>query len=461
MEYACRSLRARVYSVLPCTRPCPPPKRAHVRLALLLLAVTVSACSEGAVPTSSSTLSSSAASSATATRDERASAPATLAWQARGRNLVVTHPAISALVAVRIYALLGVAQYGAAVAADEALGITGDDDASVIGADEGGRAQYEARRGAIGGASATILSYLFPDVATAMEQQLAAEGIGPNGRTHPQFTRGVATGRAMGDVMVAWARTDGFSVPWTNPPFAPWLPGTSGQWFQASATAPPAGYQFPGMRPYFMTSTHQFRPLPPPAFGSAAFLADLQVVRDFSDTRTAQQAAIANFWNLAGGTITALGYWGERAGEYVVEHGLGDRSASHIFALTTAAAMDAALGCWDAKYTYVVLRPSHADPLITRPAGRPGFPYGLPNHPSFPSGHSCVSAAAVTVLSAYFPEKGAALEFGLAQAGLSRVYGGIHYPFDISAGQTLGRSVGAWALHYDRTQGLLSAVGRD
>jgi hypothetical protein len=294
-----------------------------------------------------------------------------------------------------------------------------------------------------------------------MDQQLAAEGIGANGQTHPQFTHGVAVGRTMGDVMVAWAKADGFSVPWTNPPFAPYLPGTPGRWYQASATSAPAGFQYPGMRPYFLTSAHQFRPLPPPAFGSAEFLAALKVVRDISDTRTDEQTNLANFWNFASGTKTTLGYWDERAGEYVVEHRLDDRSASHIFALTNAAGMDATIGCWDAKYTYVLLRPSQADPLITRPTGPPGFPYTLPNHPSYPSGHSCVSAAAVTVLSTFFPEKTSVLEDGLANAGLSRVVGGIHYPFDIVAGQTLGRSAGAWALKYDRRKGLLSAVGRD
>jgi membrane-associated phospholipid phosphatase len=100
------------------------------------------------------------------------------------------------------------------------------------------------------------------------------------------------------------------------------------------------------------------------------------------------------------------------------------------------------------------MRPSQADITIT------SLPLGLPNHPSYPSGHSCISAAAVTVLSDVFPRKTAELEAGLAAAGMSRVYGGIHYPFDVAAGQQLGRDVGSWALRYDRRKGLLTAVGR-
>ena len=431
----------------------------HTFMVLTLATASAIACSDRLTEpnaASTSTSQSSATNAATPTSDLRSSAASTLAWQARARDLVSTHPAtVSPIVAGRVYALLGMAQYGAAVAADRSLGIASadDDQSTLTGTDEGGRAQYEARRGAIGAASNRVLSYLFPDVAAAMDQQLATEGVGPNGRVHPQFTRGLAIGKAMGDVMVAWANADGFSVPWTNPPFAPYLSGTPGVWFQANPLAPPAGFQFPGMKPYFLTSAHQFRSAPPPAYLSPDYNAGLATVRAISDTRTAEQIASANFWNLPPGTPTALGYWDQRAADYIVEHGLGERSASHVFALTNAAGMDATIGCWDAKYTYLLLRPVQADPLI-----KVVFP--TPNHPSYPSGHSCVSAAAASVLTAFFPEKKAELDQGVADAGMSRVFAGIHYPFDISAGQTLGRSVAAWALDYDRTRGLLTAVGR-
>jgi membrane-associated phospholipid phosphatase len=35
------------------------------------------------------------------------------------------------------------------------------------------------------------------------------------------------------------------------------------------------------------------------------------------------------------------------------------------------------------------------------------------------------------------------------EAGLSRMYGGIHYRFDIDAGQLLGHSVAAFTIHAD------------
>jgi membrane-associated phospholipid phosphatase len=157
--------------------------------------------------------------------------------------------------------------------------------------------------------------------------------------------------------------------------------------------------------------------------------------------------------------VGTLGYWDEQAALFVVERGLDEQEASHLYALMNAAAMDAAIGCWEAKYHYLLLRPTMADPSITLATGLPNFPYTLPNHPSYPSGHSCISAAAVTVLSRYFPSHTAQLNAGLIEAGLSRIYGGIHYRFDIDAGQTLGRSTAEWAMAYDQRYGVRAAVG--
>jgi membrane-associated phospholipid phosphatase len=275
--------------------------------------------------------------------------------------------------------------------------------------------------------------------------------------------------------MVAWANLDGFSLGWNESMRNASGPGI---WEGAPAvgTTPrpaPAGYQFPTMTPYFLkplnghTAQSQFRPSPPPTFSMALgspYRSALDEVRYFSDNRTVEQAEIAYFWNLSVGTITALGYWDAQAASFIRDGGLDEQDASHLFAVLNAAAMDATIGCWEAKYHYLLTRPSMADPLITRPTlvrpnGPPNFLYTLPNHPSYPSGHSCVSSAAAAVLSHYFPSQAAQLEAQVVEAGLSRIYGGIHYRFDVEAGQTLGRSTAEWALAYDGERGLLFAVG--
>src|SRR5882762_7800657 len=105
---------------------------------------------------------------------------------------------------------------------------------------------------------------------------------------------------------------------------------------------------------------------------------------------------------------------------------------------------DAAIGCWDGKLTYWFIRPWQADPAITLvPA------VGKPNHPSYPSAHSSFSASAAEVLSAFFPEQRAQFDALVTEAGLSRMYGGIHYRFDIAAGQELGHSVARFTIAGD------------
>jgi len=351
------------------------------------------------------------------------STPASLGWQQQARALAAAAN-MSPLAAARVYAALGVAEYQAVMAVDNG---DGDDRLTSIG----GRSGLEARRGAVAGASARVLSFFFPGAALSLEQRARAEGeMGP-GNVHPHFTRGFAIGQNVGAAMVERVKADRFTTPWTGS-----VPMGTDKWV---ANGAPAGATFGGVAPYFLQSGSQFRPAPPPAFGSSAFLAATSEIRTMATNRTAAQAANAVYWNFPTGTFTPIGYWNLVAADYVAEHGLDERAATRTFALVNAAMMDALIGCWDAKYFYWTMRPSQADPLIT-------LTFGLPNHPSYPSGHSCASAAAATVLGHLFPEQAPEVETWVTEAGLSRMYAGIHYRFDIDAGAALGTAVGQWAI---------------
>ena len=356
-----------------------------------------------------------------------ATPPTSVGWQARARSLVAANN-MSPLAAARVYAALSVAQYRAVMAIRDP-DVDGRLNSNGIGT--GGRSAVEAHRGAVAGASVQVLSFFFPSMATTFEQAAQEEGEQSPGNVHPEFTRGLAIGRDAGDALVQRTKADRFTTPWTGS-----VPVGPGMWI---ANGPPAGATFGGVTPYVMTSGNQFRPPPPPAFGSPAFLAGLNEIRTLSDTRTPAQRASAIEWNFATGTFTPPGYWNLVASSYVSEYALDERAATRTYALMHAAMMDALIGCWDAKYYYWMLRPSQADPLIT-------LTFGLPNHPSYPSGHSCVSAAAATVLASLFPNETAALASSVTEAGLSRMYAGIHYRFDIDAGRALGDAVAQWAI---------------
>ena len=106
---------------------------------------------------------------------------------------------------------------------------------------------------------------------------------------------------------------------------------------------------------------------------------------------------------------------------------------------------DAFIACWDAKYAYWSLRPVTAIRRLVDPSW---LSYIVtPPFPSYVSGHSSTSAAASTVLAAFFPANAAQLRAMAEEAAVSRLYGGIHYRSDNEAGLTLGRRVGGVALH--------------
>ena len=352
------------------------------------------------------------------------------AWQQKARDLV-SAANLAAVQATHVYPILGVAQYLAVQRAQ----------AAIIG---GGRQRLEADRGAVAGASFVTMSYLFPaSVQAFVDLETAQANAGP-GQPHPAFAAGEAIGRAVGRQIVERAIADHFNDPNTAVP----PPGgtAAGFWTPNAPGQMVAGGTLPGTTPWFLTSSDQFRPDPHPPFGSTAFNDALAEIRHISDTRTAEQIHIATIWALSNGTPTTSGFWLAVPTDsgWVAQHGLSERETTHLYALLSSTMFDAQIGCWDEKLRSWLVRPWKADPAITTFA-----PVGMPNHPSYPSGHSCLSSSAASVLSTFFPEHTAQLDAMVVQAGLSRMYGGIHYRFDISAGQTLGRNVARFTIAQD------------
>jgi hypothetical protein len=364
-------------------------------------------------------------------------------WQATAANLV-SQASFNPVSAAHAYPMLGVADYLAVQRAEAAIGNAGIDagNSSGNGIGAGGRARLESDRGAVAGASVVVLSFLFPTQVQALEDMVTTQANAGPGQPQPTFAAGEAIGRAVGAEIVTRARADHFNDPNTAVP--PVGPG-----FWTSSAVPPqptAGGTLPGTTPWFLTRASQFRSGRPPAFRSDAFNVALAEIRQISDTRTTEQVAIATFWAQNPGTPTTPGFWLSVPADsgWIAQHGLSERETTHLYALLSATMFDSQIGCWDTKLTYWLIRPWAADPGITTLAT-----VGKPNHPSYPSGHSCLSSSAAEVLSLFFPEKRAQLDAMVIQAGLSRMYAGIHYRFDIDAGRVLGRSVAQFTISQD------------
>jgi membrane-associated phospholipid phosphatase len=169
-------------------------------------------------------------------------------------------------------------------------------------------------------------------------------------------------------------------------------------------------------------------------------------VKQTVDHLTSEQLAIAQKWNDGAGTYSPPGHWNDVALEYVRDAKMSEVRAARVFALLNMAMHDAGVGCWEAKYHYFNPRPSQVDPSIKTEIG-------IPNFPSYTSGHSTFSAAGAVILSYLFPSGATSFAAMRDEAGISRLYGGIHYRTDIEAGKLHGQRIAGYTLTFAQSDG--------
>lgn len=312
----------------------------------------------------------------------------------------------------RINAYVSLAQYQAVLAADQAQRGT----------------TRPSLAGASAGAAAVVLSQFYPLDSASIEALLAGQRAKSQlvVERSRDFAAGEAIGRATAAAVLGLAASDNFGL--TAPGNQP-----VGAGFWIGNGSPPVRGGL-GARPFFLQFGSEVRSPPPPSFGSSKYLNALAEVRALSDSRTPEQVALTLKWVPFSGVV-----FNEIASDLIVRYRKSEFEAARILAYANAAAFDAIIGCFDTKYTYWFIRPTEADPLIT-------LATGLPNHPSYPSAHSCESGAFQGVLADAFPSERASLAAIAAEASFSRVVGGLHYRFDGDAGLELGRKTARLAL---------------
>jgi hypothetical protein len=305
-----------------------------------------------------------------------------------------------------------------------------------------------------------------PALDAALTNSLANLTDGPIGN-------GTLVGSAAAADIIALRANDGSSPNVTYPGPGTVVPGA----YQLTpniptVTAPPFTFnpgineQWGAVKPFLLASTNQFRPVPPPALDSATYSNALAQVQSLGAlvgaTRTADQTHIANFYK-QDAELTA----NEAAREAALNRGLALEENALLFVLVDIAVADARIAIWDAKYTYLFWRPVTS--LNANPDGTVTNSYAAwqpevltPNHPSYPCGHCGTVNAGLEVLKLFAgdfntvqlhtttagepPRLAQTLSKVEFENAWSRVYGGIHYSFDIAAAQTIGNQVAAYVV---------------
>lgn len=218
--------------------------------------------------------------------------------------------------------------------------------------------------------------------------------------------------------------------------------------------------------PFALESANRFRPGGPPTLTSDRYSDAFDQVKSLgianSTTATADEALTGRFWN---GAIQ--NYWNEIAQTASLAHNLTTAENARLFALLNLSFADGVIAFYDAKYTYNFWRPVTAIRAAAATDGNPeteADPNWLPEvgnttpDPSYPGAHAVISAAGAEVLVSFFHNDH--FEFSVTsevlagvdrsftsfsaaaeEATLSRIFAGVHFLFDLTAGQRLGNDV--------------------
>jgi hypothetical protein len=316
---------------------------------------------------------------------------------------------------------------------------------------------YPSEDAVMSGVTAELLKLLFPasveEINLRSEQQRQAALLAGKAAAS-DLAAGLALGQEVAAVLVARARTDGMATAGGSPALwaamadaalargeIPWLS-------QDIPARPPMLPAFGAVRGWMMTPEDfvRQRPGPPPSTSSELMARETDEVRRYVDTGSRQELAIANFWADGPSTPTPPGHWNFIAQPYIRKADWSEVRAARAFAILNMALHDAAVGCWETKYFYFNPRPSQMDPELKSVIG-------LPNFPSYTSGHSTFSGSAATVLSYLFPNGTADFEAMAQEASMSRLYGGIHYRSDLEVGKAHGQRIGGYSVSFARTDG--------
>jgi hypothetical protein len=321
---------------------------------------------------------------------------------------------------------------------------------------------------AVASAAITVLNSLWTwtnprTLQVAYDKALAAI---PEGQSKVD---GIAWGKKVAEAVLAKRADSGYNKP---------IPGKysstePGKWRETPSAFRPPTLPFWGkVMPFVITSQSQFRAPPPYTIGSKEYADEIAYVnrvgaRDDAD-RTEYETLTTPFWSDDLGTATPPGHWNIIAEGIAKRKNLSVLETARLFALLNMAEADTGISIWETKFFYSTWRPENAiremdTSLNPNVKPNPDFIPNLvsPSFPAYVSGHSGFSAAAARTIALFFGTDEIAFSVGSDglpgvvhsfaklsdaqhEAGMSRVWGGIHTMADNLEGQKEGTEVADW-----------------
>lgn len=281
--------------------------------------------------------------------------------------------------------------------------------------------------------------------------------------------RSEAYGHAVAAHIIDWSLGDGGAVIVNMGfPLDYTLPTGDDKWVPTSTIAQqqlPLLPEWGNNRPFAMPGGATCAIDPPIAYSvdpGSEFYKEANEVYETVKNATPEQKAIARFWSddpmLS---MTPPGHWFSIAQQLLARDNASIEDSVDLLARLGIVEADAFIGCWHEKYVYNLVRPITYIKRLIDPKWEPVL--NTPPFPEYPSGHSTASAAAAAVLTAFFGDDDAfeddtgspdglhprtfkSFTAAAEEAGISRMYGGIHYRDAIVRGLEQGRCIAVYTV---------------
>ncbi len=312
----------------------------------------------------------------------------------------------------------------------------------------------------------------FPEGSMNAYVEALKERVKDAGMPSDVFEQSVQYAALVATHIMDWSKQDNYMQTRSASKFA--VSQEDGRWIPTPPMYSPAlEPHWMEIRPMVLDSASQIVPPVPPAYNmmdkNSQFYKNALEVKVTIDSLTKEQKHIADFWddnpfklNVSGHVMYGTkkfspgGHWMNITGIATQAKKTDFNETVSIYAEASIALFDAFISCWETKFKSNYVRPEtvinkYIDPNWVTYIQTPPFP-------EYSSGHAVISSATAEILTARIGDNIAfrdtsEAEFGIdnrefksfrtaaMEAGMSRVYGGIHYVNSCLMGTEQGKQV--------------------